>query len=85
MAKLLIVDDERNIRRSLVSFFESLGHEVREAENGAQAVAMLAETQFDLVSDRLPDGRDDRAGTAARDQAARARVPGNSDDRLCDR
>ena len=49
MAKLLIVDDERNIRRSLVSFFESLGHEVRAAENGTQAVALLAETQFDLV------------------------------------
>ncbi|MGA6973566.1 MAG: response regulator, partial [Candidatus Binatus sp.] len=49
MAKLLIVDDERNIRRSLTTFFESLGHHVRAAENGAQAVAFLAETQFDLV------------------------------------
>ena len=49
MAKLLIVDDERNIRRSLTTFFESLGHEVRGAENGAQAVALLAETQFDLA------------------------------------
>jgi NtrC-family two-component system response regulator AlgB len=49
MAKLLIVDDERNIRRSLTTFFESLGHEVRAAENGTQAVALLAETQFDLV------------------------------------
>src|SRR6202045_4003274 len=49
MARLLIVDDERNIRRSLVTFFESLGHVVRAAESGTQAVAMLAETQFDLV------------------------------------
>src|ERR1700686_2052821 len=49
MAKLLIVDDERNIRRSLTTFFESLGHVVRAAENGAQAVALLAEIQFDLV------------------------------------
>src|SRR5258707_8001918 len=49
MAKLLIVDDERNIRRSLTTFFESLGHEVRAAENGTQAVALLAETRFDLV------------------------------------
>jgi len=49
MARLLIVDDERNIRRSLVTFFESLGHTVRAAESGTQAVAMLAETQFDLV------------------------------------
>src|SRR6267142_1538884 len=49
MTRLLIVDDERNIRRSLVTFFESLGHTVRAAESGTQAVAMLAETQFDLV------------------------------------
>src|SRR5229473_1584237 len=49
MARLLIVDDERNIRRSLVTFFESLGHLVRAAESGPQAVAMLTETQFDLV------------------------------------
>ena len=49
MARLLIVDDERNIRRSLVTFFESLGHTVRPAESGTQAIASLAETQFDLV------------------------------------
>ena len=49
MARLLIVDDERNIRRSLATFFESLGHEVRAAESGPQAIAMLAETRFDLV------------------------------------
>src|SRR6267154_312636 len=49
MARLLIVDDERNIRRSLVTFFESFGHAVRAAESGTQAVASLAETQFDLV------------------------------------
>ena len=36
MARLLIVDDEKNIRLSLVRFFESLGHQVSEAENGAR-------------------------------------------------
>ena len=49
MARLLIVDDEKNIRLSLVRFFDSLGHQVVEAENGAQASAMLAESRFDLV------------------------------------
>jgi NtrC-family two-component system response regulator AlgB len=49
MAKLLIVDDEKNIRLSLVRFFESLGHQASDAESGARASAMLAETQFDLV------------------------------------
>jgi NtrC-family two-component system response regulator AlgB len=49
MSKLLIVDDEKNIRLSLVRFFESLGHQVREAESGAQATALLTESRFDLV------------------------------------
>src|ERR1700683_5436250 len=49
MSKLLIVDDEKNIRLSLMRFFGSLGHQVREAESGAQAVALLAESRFDLV------------------------------------
>jgi len=49
MARLLIVDDERNIRRSLATFFTSLGHEVQEAENGPQAIAALSSAQFDLV------------------------------------
>lgn len=44
MARLLIVDDERNIRRSPVTFFESRGHLVRAAESGTQAIASLAET-----------------------------------------
>ena len=49
MARILIVDDERNIRRSLATFFESLGHEVLTAENGAQAVTQFGENQVDLV------------------------------------
>jgi two-component system, NtrC family, response regulator AlgB len=49
MAKLLIVDDEKNIRGSLVTFFESLGHEARAAESGPKAMSALAETDFDLV------------------------------------
>ena len=49
MAKLLIVDDEKNIRASLVRFFQSLGHQASEAESGTSAVAMLADGQFDLV------------------------------------
>jgi two-component system, NtrC family, response regulator AlgB len=48
-ARLLIVDDEKNIRLSLVRFFDSLGYQVGEAENGAHARAMLAESRFDLL------------------------------------
>jgi NtrC-family two-component system response regulator AlgB len=50
MAKLLIVDDEKNIRARLVSFFEGCGHEVRGAENGEQALRLLADgSAFDVV------------------------------------
>jgi NtrC-family two-component system response regulator AlgB len=49
MAKLLIVDDERNIRRNLERFFQSLGHTVATAEGGPQAVALLAEQPFELM------------------------------------
>ncbi len=50
MAKLLIVDDEKNIRNHLSTFFESCGHRVRTAESARQALEMLAsEGEFDLV------------------------------------
>jgi NtrC-family two-component system response regulator AlgB len=48
-ARLLIVDDEKNIRLSLVRFFDSLGYQVSEAENGAHARTMLTESRFDLL------------------------------------
>jgi NtrC-family two-component system response regulator AlgB len=49
MAKLLIVDDERNIRRSLERFFQSLSHTVVTAEGGPQAVELIAAQPFDLI------------------------------------
>ena len=50
MAKLLIVDDEKNIRSHLATFFESCGHQVKTAENGQQARALLAgDHSFDLM------------------------------------
>lgn len=49
MARILIVDDERNIRHNLGAFFESLGHEVAEAESAERALAAAAATAFDVV------------------------------------
>ena len=50
MAKLLIVDDEKNIRNHLSTFFETCGHQVRTAESAEQALALIAgEGNFDLV------------------------------------
>jgi NtrC-family two-component system response regulator AlgB len=50
MARLLVVDDEKNIRQSLGTFLESCKHEVRTAESGPAALAIMAEgPAYDLV------------------------------------
>lgn len=49
MAQLIVVDDEKNIRQSLTTFFKSLGHEVRAAESAADALGLLSEGSADLV------------------------------------
>jgi NtrC-family two-component system response regulator AlgB len=49
MASIVIVDDEKNIRRNLAVFFESLGHRVRAAAGGAEAIAALGDEPADLV------------------------------------
>jgi DNA-binding NtrC family response regulator len=50
MAKLLIVDDEKNIRSHLATFFEGAGHQVKTAENGHHALVLLSvDPSFDLM------------------------------------
>src|ERR1022692_1480411 len=50
MARLLVVDDEKNIRQSLGTFLESCKHDVRTAENGRAALAAVTEgSPYDLV------------------------------------
>jgi NtrC-family two-component system response regulator AlgB len=50
MAKLVVVDSERDTRARLASFFESCGHAVQTVESGEQALALLAnDGSFDLV------------------------------------
>ena len=49
MAKILIVDDEQNIRRVLARAFEKNGYEVSVAENAHQALRLVDEFQPDLV------------------------------------
>ncbi|HEY7725541.1 MAG TPA: sigma-54 dependent transcriptional regulator [Anaeromyxobacteraceae bacterium] len=53
---LLIVDDERNIRRTLRMVLEPEGYEVREAETAEEALALLEAEPLDLalVDVRLP-------------------------------
>ncbi|GBC76976.1 Transcriptional regulatory protein GlrR [bacterium HR08] len=49
MAKILIVDDEPNIRLLYTAVLTEREHEVVEAENGRQALEALEREPFDLV------------------------------------
>lgn len=46
---VLVADDERNIRRTLRIYLESLGCKVTEAGNGEQVLSALDESVFDLL------------------------------------
>jgi DNA-binding NtrC family response regulator len=49
MAKILIVDDEPNIRLLYTAVLTEKGHEVVEVENGRQTLEALEREPFDLV------------------------------------
>ena len=49
MANLLIVDDEKNIRGHLATFFRERGYEVQTAESGQQALSTFSDQSTDLV------------------------------------
>lgn len=54
--KIMIVDDEAIQRELLRGFLENLGHEVLEAEDGEQAMAIFQDESIDLVllDQRMP-------------------------------
>lgn len=49
MYKLLVVDDEVNIRKVVREYAEFEGYEVEEAEDGMQAVEMAKKKDYDLI------------------------------------
>ncbi len=49
MAKLLIVDDEKNIREVIREYALLNGYEADEAEDGMQAIDMIRQTDYDCV------------------------------------
>lgn len=49
MSKILIVDDETNIRAGLREYAEFEGHEVTEAGDGMEAVTICREQDFDAI------------------------------------
>lgn len=57
MKKILVVDDEENIRELYREEFEEMGFEVTTAPDGARALAAIDTQEFDLVTldMRMPD------------------------------
>ncbi len=57
MKKILVVDDEANIRELYREEFEDMGYEVTTVVDGAEALAAIDSAQFDLVTldMRMPD------------------------------
>ena len=49
MARIIVIDDEEDLRGLLRLLLEAEGHDVDEAENGAQGLAAIAEQTYDLV------------------------------------
>ena len=49
MKRLLIVDDEANIRLVVKEYAEFEGYEVAEAEDGMQAVELVKSQDFDVI------------------------------------
>jgi two-component system, NtrC family, response regulator AtoC len=48
-ARILIVDDEANLRKTLAEIFIARGYSILEAENGAAAALLLRDTTPDLI------------------------------------
>jgi NtrC-family two-component system response regulator AlgB len=49
MAQVLIVDDEKNIRSHLATYVRGLGHRAETATDGAEALAALERSRFDVI------------------------------------
>jgi DNA-binding response OmpR family regulator len=49
MARIVVIEDDLELRRILVKGCAAAGHEVMEASNGARALELLAEKRVDLV------------------------------------
>ncbi len=53
-AKILVADDEQNLRRVLVALLRRDGHEVVQAQNGQEAIERLADVDVVITDLRMP-------------------------------
>src|SRR5262249_21556916 len=53
-AKILVADDEQNLRRVLVAMLRRDGHDVVQAQNGVEAIEQLADVDVVITDLRMP-------------------------------
>ncbi|HXE81971.1 MAG TPA: response regulator [Gemmatimonadales bacterium] len=59
MARIIVIDDDAVLRATVVRALETVGHEVRAAEEGEHGLALLAEQPADLlITDIFMPGQD---------------------------
>src|SRR5689334_15486636 len=76
MPSVLIVDDEPNIRRMVGALLSAEGYEVRDAQDGATALARATDAEPDvLLLDLMMPGELDGMATLARFRKAMPDVP----------
>ena len=76
---ILIVDDEYGVRSGIRTILEMDGYDVAEAADGAAALAVLGERDFDVGPARLPPARHRRPQPAPDHETARLRGHGVHD------
>jgi len=64
--RILVVDDEENLRDILSEILDSVGHEVDTASGGIEAMEMISKKKYDLVITDL--GMDDMSGWEVADE-----------------
>jgi two-component system NtrC family response regulator len=75
MARVLIVDDEPEVRQSLRRTVEHMGHHVTEAADGLDAVKALEDAAFDLIVSDLRMPRADGFAVLRKAQEPSVRTP----------
>lgn len=77
MAKILIADDEKDIRDLIKMILELSGHQVAATKNGEEAVAMVGDTMPDLIllDMRMPKLSGLEACEMIKSQPATAHIP----------
>ena len=77
MSRILVVDDSRDVSEVIAMGLRVNGHEVALAHNGAKALALLQESQPDLIllDLMMPDMTGHEVAAAIREMPSAAHVP----------